>query len=159
MPADAHHPRRHRRMLIAACTLFVVCVLYFVCGWVPGSVAAAKATKATASVPDVPWPVYGGSAAQDRYSRLNQINRTNVHQLTQIWTFEAGDEGGLQTNPLVIGHTLFAFTSTQQVIALDAATGRRLWMFHEGEPGLQPSRGLSYWTDGKQSILFAGILS
>jgi glucose dehydrogenase len=145
-------------MLIAACISIVV-ILCCACGWLPGGIAAAKATRDEASVRDVGWPVYGGSAAQDRYSRLDQINRTNVQRLAKVWTFEAGDQGGVQTNPLVIGHTLFAFTSTQQVIALDAAIGKKLWMFHEGEPGLQPTRGLSYWTDGKRSILFAGILS
>jgi glucose dehydrogenase len=145
-------------MLIPACISIVV-ILCCACGWLPGGVAAANTPEDKPLLRDVGWPVYGGSAAQDRYSRLDQINRTNVRLLAKAWTFEAGDQGGVQTNPLVIGHTLFAFTSTQQVIALDAATGRKLWMFHEGEPGLQPTRGLSYWTDGRQSILFAGILS
>lgn len=159
MPADAPRPDRRRVVRIAYRILLFAGALSLWCAWFHSGLASAEATNSTASVTDVPWPVYGGSPAQERYSRLRQINRANVHRLRNVWTFEAGDQGGLQTNPLVIGHTLFAFTSTQQVVALDAATGRKLWMFHEGEPGLQPTRGLSYWTDGRQSILFAGILS
>jgi quinoprotein glucose dehydrogenase len=105
------------------------------------------------------WAVYGGDPGQDRYSPLMQINRSNAHLLTKKWTFDAGTSGGLQDNPLVIGHRLFAYTSTEQVIALDAATGRKLWMFDSGTPGLQPSRGMSYWSDTKRSILFAGIIN
>jgi len=112
-----------------------------------------------ASRKQLDWAVYGGGPGQDRYSPLTQINRSNVHLLTKKWTFDAGTSGGLQDNPLVIGHRLFAYTSTEQVIALDAATGRKLWMFDSGTPGLQPSRGMSYWTDNKHSILFAGIIN
>jgi glucose dehydrogenase len=105
------------------------------------------------------WPVYGGQVSGDHYSPLRQINRGNVHALKVAWTFDTKEQGGLQTNPLIIGRSLFAFTPTQKVIALDAATGKQLWVFNSGTPGLQPTRGLSYWTDGRQSILFAGLLS
>ena len=120
----------------------------------------ALAAAARASKPhEADWPVYGGAAAQDRYSPLKQINRENVRQLKLAWRFDTGEPGGLQTNPLVIGRTLFGFTPTQKVIALDAVTGKKLWAFDSGTPGLQPTRGLSYWTDGNHSILFAGLLS
>jgi quinoprotein glucose dehydrogenase len=118
---------------------------------------AATAQSPKGAVQD--WPVYGGQAAGDRYSALTQINRSNVHQLKVAWTFDTGEEGGLQTNPLIIGRTLYAYTPTQKVIALDGATGKTIWTFSPGSPGRQPTRGLSYWTDGKTSILFAGALT
>ncbi len=119
--------------------------------------AATAQAKHTATHTD--WPVYGGQSADDRYSALHQIDRTNVHKLKVAWTFDTKEPGGLQTNPLIVGRVLFGFTPTQKVIALDAATGKNLWTFSTGTPGLQPTRGLSYWTDGTQSILFAGLLS
>jgi glucose dehydrogenase len=105
------------------------------------------------------WPVYGGEASGDRYSPLRQINRTNVKQLRMAWKFDVGTEGGLQTNPLIVGRTLFIYTPSQKVVALDAATGKQLWAFDAGIPAPQPNRGFSYWTDGKESRLFAGVMN
>jgi glucose dehydrogenase len=121
------------------------------------------ALAATAGGPKKPatsdWPVYGGNSAGDRYSPLAQINRSNVTKLKLAWTYDTHEPGGLQTNPLIIGRILYGFTPTQKVIALDAATGKLLWTFSTGTPGLQPTRGLSYFADGTHSILFAGLLS
>ncbi len=103
------------------------------------------------------WSAYGGQRAQNRYSALRQINRSNVKQLKLAWTFDTGEKGELQTNPLVIGGTVFACSPSQKIIALDGATGKLMWTFSSGKPGLQPTRGLSYWTDGSERILFAGL--
>ena len=69
------------------------------------------------------WTVYNGGADGDHYSELAQINRTNVQQLKLAWKFDTGETGGIQDNPLIVGRTLYAYTPTQKVIALDAATG------------------------------------
>lgn len=135
-------------------TLLAVCVLS-VAGW---AVQAAPVHGAKQAAP-TDWPVYGGNAMQDRYSALSQITRSNVHHLKVAWTFDTGEPGALQTNPLVVGRTLYGFTPTQKLIALDGASGKKLWTFESGTPGLQPTRGLSYWTDGNQRILFGGLLS
>ena len=128
-----------------------------IAGLAQPQVHASHLDKAAAARTD--WPVYGGSSAGDRYSPLTQINRRSVSKLRVAWTFDTGEPGGLQTNPLVIGGMVYGFTPTQKVIALNGATGKRLWMFDNGTPGLQPTRGLSYWTDGQHKILFAGMLS
>ena len=117
------------------------------------------ATSASAPAQDTAWPIYNGGADGDHYSRLAQINRGNVHQLRQAWRFDTGEIGMMQTNPLIIGHTLYAYTPSQKVIALDATTGQLVWKFDSGVGGTQPARGLAYWTDGKQGRLFAGIMN
>jgi quinoprotein glucose dehydrogenase len=91
------------------------------------------------------WPVYNGGPDGDHYSRLKQINRANVHRLRQAWSFDTGEKGGLQANPLIVGRTLYAYTPTQSVIALDAATGKLKWKFDSGAGGTQPNRGVAYW--------------
>jgi quinoprotein glucose dehydrogenase len=115
------------------------------------------------------WPTYNGGVDGDHYSSLAQINRANVAQLQVAWTYDTGESGNLETNPLVIGRTLYAYTVSGKVIALDAATGKLLWKFDstisQFDPGIrntQPSRGLSYWPGGprgKDARLFAGNLN
>jgi glucose dehydrogenase len=105
------------------------------------------------------WPAYNGGVDGDHYSRLTQINRDNVNQLEVAWTFDTGEKGGIQTNPVMAGQTLFAFTPTQKVVALDAATGKLKWKFDSGINGTQPARGVAYWTDGKEGRVFAGVMN
>ena len=105
------------------------------------------------------WPVYGGSAENTHYSRLSQINRKNVKKLAVAWTFDTGETGGLQTNPLIVGGTLYGLTPSQKVFALDAATGKLLWKFDSGVAGTQPDRGLAYWTDGKNGRVLVGVMN
>jgi glucose dehydrogenase len=105
----------------------------------------------------IDWPVYGGQAAADHYSALSQINRNNVGQLQQAWKFDAGEEGGLETSPIVIGRVLYAYTATLKVIAIDGVSGKLIWKFDSGIKGKNPVRGLTYWTDGKESRIFAPV--
>jgi quinoprotein glucose dehydrogenase len=125
--------------------LLALCAAVVSCAGLSGGEASA----------DVEWPVYGGNAGGDRYSPLDQINASNVHQLEEVWRFETG-EGGMQTSPLMIGGVLYAVTPKQAVIALDAATGRLLWKHEPETPGEQPVRGLSFWTDGRAQRIFSG---
>ncbi len=121
--------------------------------------SAVCASAAAANKPTVDWPVYGGQLADDHYSPLRQINRDNVGQLKVAWTFDTGEKNGLQTSPLIVGRILYAYTPTQKVIALDAATGKLLWTFDSGIKGTQPDRGLSWWTSGSERRLFAGVMN
>jgi quinoprotein glucose dehydrogenase len=117
------------------------------------------ASAAPATTRDVDWQVYGGQAAGDRYSPLTQINRNNVRDLKVVWTYNTGEtSGGIQTQPLIIDRRMFVYSATQQVAALDAVTGKVLWNFDSGLKSGLPARGFSYWTDGRQKVLFAGVL-
>jgi quinoprotein glucose dehydrogenase len=108
---------------------------------------------------NVDWPVYNGGRDGDHYSQLKQINRENVAQLKEAWTFDTGEKGGIEVNPLIVGRLLYAATPTQKIIALDAATGKLIWKFDSGIVGQQPDRGMTWWTDGKERRLFAGVMN
>ena len=103
------------------------------------------------------WPTYGGDAAKTRHSRLSQINRDNVNRLALAWKFDTGESGDTQTQPIVVGRTLFGYTPSHKAFALDAVTGKQLWMFDSGIAGVGANRGLMYWTDGTQARVFAAV--
>ncbi len=105
------------------------------------------------------WPAYNGGVNGDHYSELAQINVGNAHLLKQVWRTDVGNDGGVQVNPLVVGRVVYGYTPTLQVIAMDGATGRKLWTFDSKIEGRQPSRGFSYWHYGKESVLFAYIMN
>ncbi len=105
------------------------------------------------------WPSWGGGPENTHYSPLAQINRKNVNQLAEVWRFDSGEKGGLETSPIIMDGKLYGLTPTQKVFALDAATGNLLWEFDSGIQGLQPDRGLAYWSDGKDKRILAGIMN
>jgi glucose dehydrogenase len=133
--------------------------------WLPGSclfLACALAAQTSAPFgqaqgrPPAPgvW-TYGGTQAQTRHSPLTQINRANVKQLEVAWTFDTGEPGGLQTQPLVIGDVLYGYTPTHKLFAVNAATGVRQWVFDSGIFGTGPNRGVMYWASGSERRVFA----
>jgi quinoprotein glucose dehydrogenase len=103
------------------------------------------------------WPAYGGTPENNHYSRLAQINRTNVKHLVVAWSFDTQEAGGLQTSPIIVEGVLYGITPTQKIFALDAATGKLLWKFDSGIRGTQPDRGLAYWAGGKDKRILVGV--
>ncbi len=120
-------------------------------------VKAPAKTDATQSQQD--WPVYGGTAENNHYSSLKQINRNNVRQLAIAWSFDTQEPGGLQTSPIVVDGVLYGLTPTQKVFALNAATGKLLWKFDSGVQGTQPDRGLAYWGSGGDKRILVGVMN
>jgi glucose dehydrogenase/cytochrome c553 len=129
------------------------------CGISPALALGLILACASCAAQTVDWPVYGGGDNADHYSSLAQINRDNVSRLEQAWVYSTGEKGNLEVNPVVVDGTLYAYTPTQRVIALDAATGKLKWEFDSGIHGTQPTRGVAYWTDGKEERIFAGVMN
>lgn len=106
------------------------------------------------------WPAYGGTHEARRYSPLDQITRENVAQLQQVWEYHTGalpqdgdgSEGAYaaETTPLVIDGTMYLCSAMNDLIALDADTGREIWRFDAGVstdaiPYSASCRGVSYY--------------
>ena len=118
--------------------------------------AQRSGPPAAAAVAPTSWG-YGGGPEQTRYSRLTQINRTNVKQLEVAWTYDTGEPGAMQTQPIIVGDVLYGYTPTHKAFAINAATGAPLWTFDSGIRGSGPNRALMYWSEGSERRVFAAV--
>ena len=104
------------------------------------------------------WPVYGGTNSAQRYSPLGQITRANVDHLQRAWVYHTGDlpssgeknKYGAETTPLKIGDRLLLCSATNDMMAVDARTGRELWHYrahldHKWIPYTAACRGVAYY--------------
>ncbi|MEK6324063.1 MAG: pyrroloquinoline quinone-dependent dehydrogenase [Acidobacteriota bacterium] len=120
------------------------------------------------------WRFYGGDQGSGKYSPLDQINRENVQKLKVAWSWDSPDLKvlaqnsklytlGYEATPLMIGGVLYISTSLSQVAAIDAVTGKTIWVYdpksyetgHPTNLGFV-HRGVAYWTDGKAERIFIG---
>jgi quinoprotein glucose dehydrogenase len=124
------------------------------------SANAPPAPAATGNFDFAGWDQYLGGVDSSQYSSLDQVNKSNVGQLTVAWTYPTGENYSF--NPLVIGSTMYVLAKNRSIVALDATTGKELWVHaNEGPVG---TRGMSHWrsADGSEERLLylnAGFLT
>ena len=128
------------------------------------------------------WRSYGGDLGSTKYSPLDQIDRTNFGQLEIAWRWQSVDGAldlealrqtrpeigirSLKATPLMVGGVLYISTPLHQAAAIDAGTGETLWVYDpqsylgapypHGDILSFNSRGLAYWTDGREERLLWG---
>lgn len=81
------------------------------------------------------WDNYGNTPGGSRFVALDQITRNNVQDLKVAWIFHTGDiphspDGNGaedQQTPLQIGNRIFLCTPYNNVIAIDADSGKEIW--------------------------------
>src|SRR2546430_653929 len=109
------------------------------------------------------WGYYGGDAFGQRFSSLDEINRTNGSRLAVAWTYRTAELGAglaragkltFEATPVLAFGLLYLETGTNIVIALDPESGRARWRF---DPRIDrarryaevSSRGVSVWESGE----------
>jgi alcohol dehydrogenase (cytochrome c) len=126
-------PRRARslRILAGAGAIFIAC----------GALAGNSHAQVTfdrllhsAKEPQN-WMTYSGDYAGRRYSALDQVNATNARALTAKWVYQTAATGKFETTPLVVDGVLYATAPDNRAFALDARTGRPIWMYQHPLPG------------------------
>jgi alcohol dehydrogenase (cytochrome c) len=75
------------------------------------------------------WLIYSGTYNSQRYSLLNQITPANVANLEHKWMFQNQVFGAWQSNPLVVDGIMYVTQRPNDVLALDAKTGRVFWIY------------------------------
>jgi quinoprotein glucose dehydrogenase len=129
-----------RRFLVSICAGAAVTSV-FVCLSLRGDVHAQARPYTT-------WADYAGSADSMQYSALAHINKTNVKQLEPAWFYAVpGDPIRLAFNPLIVDDVMYVSGTKDRVVALDATTGKQLWVSEEEAP----ERGLTYWESTDRS--------
>ncbi|QDL93911.1 PQQ-dependent dehydrogenase, methanol/ethanol family (plasmid) [Paroceanicella profunda] len=103
------------------------------------------------------WVLQTGDYANQRYSKLDQINKDNVGDLQVAWTFSTGVLRGHEGSPLVVGDTMYVHTPFPNVVyALDLANdGAIKWRYEpKQDTDVIPvmccdtvNRGLAYAND------------
>ena len=73
------------------------------------------------------WLTYSGTVLGQRYSRLNEITKDNVKNLEIQWIYQAASLEKFEATPLVVNGILYTVQAPNDIIALDAATGRTFW--------------------------------
>jgi quinoprotein glucose dehydrogenase len=107
------------------------------------------------------WNNYGGSKDNIHFSSLTQIDTNNVNQLQPAWIFNTGDADSvknsqIQCNPIIVDSIMYMTSPTLKLFALHAGTGQKIWEFDPDSNQsmnfvLNNSRGVTYWTDGKNN--------
>lgn len=80
------------------------------------------------------WPSYGLDYAETRFSRLNQINASNVKDLGLVWSYNLESTRGVEATPLVVDGIMYVTASWSIVHAVDVRTGKRLWTYDPKVP-------------------------
>jgi PQQ-dependent dehydrogenase (methanol/ethanol family) len=123
------------------------------------AIAAFVAALPITTLSQKDWPAYGHDPGGMRYSPLKQITPANVGTLTRAWTYETGENASsYQVTPLVVGTVMYISTPNQRIVALDAETGKEIWVHDPVNKRPGTHRGVSYWPgDGKNGprILFS----
>ena len=88
-------------------------------------------SERVAAAPSEPqnWLTYSGNYSSTRYSPLNQITPANVKNLKLQWVYQSPVAGNWQTTPLVVDGMMYITQRLNDVVALDAATGRAFWIY------------------------------
>jgi quinoprotein glucose dehydrogenase len=80
-----------------------------------------------------------------------------VKDLEVAWTYDTGETGGLQTQPIIVDGVLFALSPSHKAFALRSATGELLWTFDSGVESRGPNRGVMYWESGSDRRVFTAV--
>ncbi len=135
-----------------------------------GMAAAAIAFQGQAQQPisAADWPHYGRDAGGMRFSPLKQISPANVAGLKLAWTYHMRPVGApppppppgspeikagparsgfapSEATPIVIGSVMYLPTPYGRVVALDADTGRELWVYKVPGNDQPATRGVAWW--------------
>ncbi len=96
----------------------------------PGGVAWVDAQRIrNADAEPGNWLAHGRTWSEQRFSPLDDINRSNVGELGLAWHFDLDTNRGQQASPIVVDGVMYTTSAWSKVQVLDAATGQLKWQY------------------------------
>jgi alcohol dehydrogenase (cytochrome c) len=93
------------------------------------------------------WLTFSGTLSGLRYSPLTQITAANIKNLELAWIWQAQSPMKFEATSIVVDGVLYTVQAPNDVVALDAATGRIIWTYSyvpkRYRPGYRVNRGLA----------------
>ena len=93
------------------------------------------------------WLTYSGSYFSQRYSTLTKIAPANAKNLEQKWIFQADSLQKFEATPLVVDGIMYVTQASNDVVAIDARTGRLFWIYQ-----YKPAAGQTLLRLGEQRV-------
>jgi alcohol dehydrogenase (cytochrome c) len=75
------------------------------------------------------WLTYSGNLNSQRHSQLTQISPANAGDLTLKWVYQSRSLDKHEVTPLVVDGVMYTIQSPNDVVALNAATGKTIWQY------------------------------
>ena len=108
------------------------------------------------------WLTYGGTTDEQRHSLLTKINKDTLKELGVAWTYDLKTGRGIETTPIVADGVMYATSSWSVLHALDAKTGKELWVY---DPAVDKAVGVDACCDVvnrgvaiKDGVIFLGVI-
>jgi alcohol dehydrogenase (cytochrome c) len=110
----------------------IICTIAFAAIAASGQVTSERLLNAAADPGN--WLTYSGSYQSQRYSTLDQVTRENAEKLKLSWVFQADSLQKFEATPLVVDGVMYLTQAPNDVVALDAKTGRNFWTYRHNLP-------------------------
>src|SRR5437660_526316 len=75
------------------------------------------------------WLTYGRDYGNQRFSPLSGIDASNVTRLAPRWIYQSGVSATFQATPIVADGVMYVSLPFNDVVAVDARTGREQWRY------------------------------
>lgn len=112
------------------------------------------------------WLSHGRTYSEQRYSPLDQINKSNINELSLAWHYDLDTNRGQEATPIIVDGVMYTSSAWSKVQAFDAKTGDLLWQYDPEVPGEAAAkgccdvvnRGVAYWNGKVYIATFDGRL-
>lgn len=116
-----------------------------------GGVSESRLMQAAGDVEN--WLAHGRTHDEQRFSPARKINDGNIGSLGLAWYFDIPTKRGIEATPLIIDGVMYVTGAWSIVYALDARSGKPLWIYDPAVPKLWAkyaccdvvNRGVAAW--------------